>query len=198
VNDGAVLVSDIQKSLGKPLRLTFLRGPVSHDVTLTPVAGPDGAGHTVGIIGFMKVLAPQRVPFSTALARSGQDFAMIWTSTFGALGGLFTHPATTAGQLHGVVGMASVSGEVQDAGWGAYLSFAALISISLGIFNLLPIPALDGGRGVFIVAEMLRGKPVDPEKEALVHVGGFAVLIVLMLAVSYHDIANLVSGKGAF
>jgi regulator of sigma E protease len=198
INDGTALVSTIQKSLGKPLRLTFLRGGVRHDVTLTPVAGPDGAGHTVGIIGFMKVLAPQRVSLGTALARSGEDFAAIWTSTFGALGGLFTHPAATAGQLHGVVGMASVSGEFQDAGWGAYLSFAALISISLGIFNLLPIPALDGGRGVFIVAEMLRGKPVDPEKEALVHFGGFAVLIVLMLAVSYHDVANIVSGKGAF
>jgi regulator of sigma E protease len=198
VSDGAVLVADIQKSLGKPLRLTYDRAGAVHDVTLTPVAGPDGDGHVVGIIGFMKVLAPQRVPLGTALARSGEDFAMIWTSTFGALGGLFTHPAATAGQLHGVVGMASVSGEVQDAGWGAYLSFAALISISLGIFNLLPIPALDGGRGVFIIAEILRGKPVDPEKEALVHVGGFAVLIVLMLAVSYHDVANLVSGKGAF
>jgi regulator of sigma E protease len=198
VTDGSVLVNDIQKSLGKPLSLTYVREQAPHDVTLVPVAGPDGAGHTVGIIGFLKVLAPQRVPFTTAVARSGQDFAVIWTSTFGALGGLFTHPAATAGQLHGVVGMASVSGEVQDAGWGAYLSFAALISISLGIFNLLPIPALDGGRGVFIIAEMLRGKPVDPEKEALVHVGGFAVLIVLMLAVSYHDIANLVSGKGAF
>jgi regulator of sigma E protease len=198
VTDGSVLVHDIQTSLGKPLRLAYVRANVSHAVTLTPVPGPDGAGHTVGIIGFLKVLAPQRVPLGTALMRSGQDFAMIWTSTFGALGGLFTHPAATAGQLHGVVGMASVSGEVQDAGWGAYMSFAALISISLGIFNLLPIPALDGGRGVFILAEMLRGKPVDPEKEALVHVGGFAVLIVLMLAVSYHDIAQIVSGKGAF
>jgi regulator of sigma E protease len=198
VSDGSVLVGDIQKSLGKPLRLTYVRNVVSRDVTLTPVAGPDGAGHTVGIIGFLKVLAPQRVPLATAVTRSGQDFGMIWTSTFAALGGLFTHPAATAGQLHGVVGMASVSGEVQDAGWGAYLSFAALISISLGIFNLLPIPALDGGRGVFILAEMLRGKPVDPEKEALVHVGGFAILIMLMLAVSYHDIADIVSGKGAF
>jgi regulator of sigma E protease len=198
VSDGSVLVGDIQKSLGKPLRLTYVRANVTHDVTVTPVPGPDGAGHTVGIIGFLKVLAPQRVPLGTALTRSGQDFALIWTSTFGALGGLLTHPAATAGQLHGVVGMASVSGEVQDAGWGAYMSFAALISISLGIFNLLPIPALDGGRGVFILAEILRGKPVDPEKEALVHVGGFAVLIVLMLAVSYHDIAQIVSGKGAF
>jgi regulator of sigma E protease len=198
VTDGSVLVHDIQQSLGKPLHLTYLRGTQTHDITLTPVPGPDGAGHTVGIIGFLKVLEPQRVSLGTALTRSVADFGVIWSSTFGALGGLFTHPAVTAGQLHGVVGMASVSGEVQDAGWGAYFSFAALISISLGIFNLLPIPALDGGRAVFILAEMLRGKPVDPEKEALVHVGGFAVLIVLMLAVSFHDISNLVSGKGAF
>jgi regulator of sigma E protease len=198
ITDGTALVASIQKSLGKPLRLTYLRGATRQTVTLTPVAGPDGAGHTVGIIGFVKVMATQRVAFGMALARSTEDFAAIWASTFGALGGLFTHPAATAGQLHGVVGMASVSGEVQDAGWGAYLSFAALISISLGIFNLLPIPALDGGRGVFIIAEMLRGKPVDPEKEALVHFGGFAVLIVVMLAVSYHDVTSLVSGKGAF
>src|SRR5450755_1786478 len=78
VTDGSVLVSDIQKSLGKPLRLTYVRANVAHDVTLTPVPGPDGAGHTVGIIGFLKVLAPQRVPLGTALARSGQDFALIW------------------------------------------------------------------------------------------------------------------------
>jgi len=66
---------------------------------------------------------------------------------------------------------------------------------ALGIFNFLPIPALDGGRGIFIIAEMLRGRPVDPEKEALVHVTGFALLMVLMVFVAYHDIANIVSNK---
>jgi regulator of sigma E protease len=75
---------------------------------------------------------------------------------------------------------------------------AATLSISLGIFNLLPIPALDGGRALFIFVEMLRGKPIDPEKEALVHVGGFAALIMVMLLVSYHDIAQIVAGKAAF
>ena len=71
-----------------------------------------------------------------------------------------------------------------------------MISIALGIFNFLPIPALDGGRGIFIIAELLRGRPVDPEKEALVHVTGFALLMVLMVFVAYHDIATIVSGKG--
>jgi regulator of sigma E protease len=73
---------------------------------------------------------------------------------------------------------------------------AAQISISLGIFNLLPIPALDGGRGMFIVAELFRGKPVDPEKEAFVHFAGFAALMLLMVFVTYHDIVRLVAGKG--
>jgi regulator of sigma E protease len=85
--------------------------------------------------------------------------------------------------------MARAAATAQDFGPFMFLFFAAQISISLGIFNLLPIPALDGGRGIFILVEMLRGRPVDPEKEALVHVGGFAVLIALMLAVSYHDVA---------
>ena len=65
-----------------------------------------------------------------------------------------------------------------------------MISIALGLFNLLPIPALDGGRGMFIIAELMRGRPVDPEKEAIVHVTGFAVLMVLMVFVAFHDIAR--------
>ena len=62
----------------------------------------------------------------------------------------------------------------------------------------MPIPALDGGRAIFILVEMLRGKPIDPEKEALVHVGGFAALIMVMIMVSYQDIARIVAGKAAF
>ena len=73
-----------------------------------------------------------------------------------------------------------------------------MISVSLGIINFLPIPAMDGGRAVFILVEMLRGRPVDPEKEALVHVGGFAVLIALMLAVSYHDVTAAIAGRSVF
>jgi regulator of sigma E protease len=117
-------------------------------------------------------------------------------STFGALGALFVHPVQTAGQLHGLPGMAQASATIQDFGLGVYLPFAATISISLGIFNLLPVPALDGGRGVFILVEMLRGKPVDPEKEALVHFGGFAVLMALILFITFHDIQNIIAGKG--
>jgi regulator of sigma E protease len=68
---------------------------------------------------------------------------------------------------------------------------AAYISINLGIVNLLPIPALDGGRVVFILVEMLRGKPVDPEKEGFVHLVGFVVLLSLMVLLVFNDVKEL-------
>ena len=66
------------------------------------------------------------------------------------------------------------------------------------MFNLLPLPALDGGRGAFIIGELLRGKPVDPEKEAWVHVTGFAVLIALMVVINFNNVVQIVQGKGPF
>lgn len=66
-----------------------------------------------------------------------------------------------------------------------------ILSANLGIMNLLPIPALDGGRLVFILIEAVRGKPVDPEKEGMIHMAGMAVLMVLMVVILFNDIANL-------
>ena len=63
--------------------------------------------------------------------------------------------------------------------------------IDFGIMNLLPIPALDGGRLVFLLIELVRGKPVDPEKEGMVHMAGMAVLMALMVLVLFNDIRNL-------
>ncbi len=93
--------------------------------------------------------------------------------------------------------MGEVAASIQDLGWAPYSGLAATISIALGIFNLLPIPALDGGRASFIVAEMIRGRPVDPEKEAIVHFAGFAALMALMVFVAYHDIVAHRLRKGS-
>jgi regulator of sigma E protease len=144
------------------------------------------------------VSAPRHLGAADAARDAWSEFTGVIGSTLGALGGLFTHPAQVAGQVSGPIGMARASAQVEDLGPYAFFSFAGLISVALGIFNLLPIPALDGGRGVFILVEMLRGRPVDPEKEALVHFGGFAVLIALMIAVSFHDVSAALAGKGAF
>lgn len=71
------------------------------------------------------------------------------------------------------------------------LNLAMLLSVNLGVLNLLPLPALDGGRLVFLLIEVVRGKPIPPEKEGMVHLAGFAVLIAFMVFVMYNDIVKL-------
>jgi regulator of sigma E protease len=155
-------------------------------------------GKMEGHLGVAPLPTSERVGVATAWQATWSQFTGVIQATTGALGALITHPSTVAGQVQGPIGMARVSAQAQQFGPFIFLSLAAMISISLGIFNLLPIPALDGGRAVFILVEMVRGRPVDPEKEALVHVGGFAVLIALMLAVSFHDVSAAMSGRSAF
>ena len=98
----------------------------------------------------------------------------------------------TAPQVTGPIGIAQATGEVARAGVSPLLSFAAFISINLGIVNLLPIPALDGGRLLFLFIEAIRrGKRISPQREKLVHFIGFIILITLMVVVSYFDVLRL-------
>ncbi|HZO94464.1 MAG TPA: M50 family metallopeptidase [Candidatus Baltobacteraceae bacterium] len=199
MRSGEQLIAKIYASAGKTLHITFVRDGQTRAVTAVPKLEKVN-GKAQGHLDFHPSFPPPtgRGNVIGAASLAWTQFSEIITQTLGALGGLFTHPAQAVGNFSGPIGMARVSNEVEGLGLGPYLSFAALISCALGIFNLLPIPALDGGRGVFILVEMLRGRPVDPEKEALVHVGGFAVLIVLMLAVSFHDVTAAISGQGPF
>jgi regulator of sigma E protease len=96
----------------------------------------------------------------------------------------------------GPVGIAHVTGEVVDqAGWLPLLTLAASISMSLALFNILPIPMVDGGRLLFIFIEFVRGgKRISPEKEALVHFMGFVALILFAVVITYFDIVRIVGG----
>lgn len=96
-------------------------------------------------------------------------------------------PADVAGP----VGIVAVVGEVMQTGFSNLISLAAIISINLGIINLLPIPALDGSRLLFLSLEGIRGKPIDPQKEGFIHFIGFAMLIMLMIFISFQDIFRL-------
>jgi regulator of sigma E protease len=153
-------------------------------------------GKNQGCIGFSPVPAYERVGFGRAVRDSGQEFVAIATQTIGGIVLLATQFTKYAPQIAGPIGMGQVAATVQDWGWGPYLKLAATISFALGLFNLLPIPALDGGRAAFIIAELIRGRPVDPEKEAMVHIAGFAALMALIVLVAFHDIARIVSGQG--
>ncbi len=95
----------------------------------------------------------------------------------------------------GPVGIASQTGElVDEAGWRPLIELGALLSLNLAIFNALPIPMLDGGRAAIIFVEIIRrGKRIAPEREALIHLTGFALLMASVLVITFFDIQRLVS-----
>ncbi len=196
IQDGNILVDTIHRSLGKPIKVVYDRNGRDYSVTMTPVVSADRK--PVGHLGFAPLPAMHRVGVGDSLSYSWAQFSGMVDRTLGLFVSLVTHPASVAGQVQGPIGMARVSAQAQTFGPSIFLLVTAMISVSLGIINFLPIPALDGGRAVFILVEMLRGRPVDPEKEALVHVGGFAVLLVLMLAVSFHDVTSAIAGRSVF
>jgi regulator of sigma E protease len=98
------------------------------------------------------------------------------------------------------VGIAQATGEiVKQSGWYTLLEFAALLSINLAIINILPLPMLDGGRIAFVLLEIIRrGKRVAPEKEALVHLVGLALIITMAVAVTYFDVVRIIRGDSLF
>ncbi|MDN9010242.1 RIP metalloprotease RseP [Brevibacillus laterosporus] len=121
----------------------------------------------------------------------GVDQTIFWTKTiFTNLAQLFTGHVSVK-DLSGPAGIFTMTSQFAQNGLAALFTWTALLSINLGIFNLLPIPALDGGRLVFIAIEALRGKPIDPNKEGMVHFVGFALLMMLILVVTWNDIQRL-------
>lgn len=118
--------------------------------------------------------------------------------TYKSLGMLFKGQASVK-DLSGPVGVAQVVGDVYEEAstYGfltmvaSMLNIAILLSANLGVMNLLPLPALDGGRLVFLIIELFRGKPVAKDKEAMVHFVGFVLLMLLMIFVFYNDIMRL-------
>ena len=97
--------------------------------------------------------------------------------------------------VDGPVGIVQVMGEVVKAGTSPLLELAAFISLNLGILNIFPLPALDGGRIAFVLLEWVRrGKRISPKKEGLVHLTGFILLIGLLLVITYQDIMRIISG----
>jgi regulator of sigma E protease len=99
-------------------------------------------------------------------------------------------------QVTGPVGIAQLTGEVAQAGLSPLLLFAGFISINLAIINILPLPALDGGRIVFVLLGWIRrGKRISPKTEGLVHAIGFAILIAALIAITYQDIIRIIAGE---
>jgi regulator of sigma E protease len=122
-----------------------------------------------------------------ALGRMASFVKMVWGSFADLIMG-----RVSVDQLSGPVGVTTVIGEATSMGWESLLRLVAFITVNLGVFNLMPLPALDGGRLIFLLVELVRRKPVAAKYEGLVHAIGFVLLIGLMVFVTVNDIIKLV------
>ena len=125
--------------------------------------------------------------------RIGAKFKRGWNTAvsttgmiFNAVGGLFRH--FSLNKLSGPVGIYSQTSQVSQMGFTYILAFLAMISINLGIVNLIPVPGLDGGKFLLNIIEIVRGKPISENHEAMVELVGFGLLLVLIIAVTGNDI----------
>lgn len=176
------VTSSINKSEGKPLVIEVLRDGQKETFNITPILREDGS-YAIGIQ--TKVLKQVDKAFGMA----GDQFKYFFTSIFEFFASIGKKDVT--GELVGPVGLVNIVGEVSKTGLINLLNLAAYISINLGIVNLLPFPALDGGRIIFVIIEMVMGKPVNREKEGYVHFIGFALLMALMVFLVFKDISRL-------
>lgn len=144
-------------------------------------------GETIGLIG---IYAAQKTGI---LDRALYGFTATWgviTSVLGVIAGMFTN-GFDINMFGGPVAMAEATSEVVNQGYTTILYFMAFLSTNLGIVNLLPIPALDGGKIVLNLIEAVRGKPLSQEKEGIITIIGVIFLFVLMIAVTWNDISRV-------
>ncbi|MDU0201320.1 MULTISPECIES: RIP metalloprotease RseP [Paenibacillus] len=187
-SDREKLVTTIQSSAGKPM--TWVIDRAGNPLTLQVTPETEAGSGKLGV-----VISGDRRSASFGEVISG-TYEQVVGTTIGIVTGLqkLVMLQFKLDDLGGPVRTAQVSAQFAQMGITVFLSWMATLSLYLGIFNLLPIPALDGSRLLFMGLEALRGKPIDPNRESMVHFVGFALLMLLMVAVTYNDILRLIKG----
>jgi len=189
IHDLADFKDQVQFRLGQPTTFTVVRGGQSiGNLTVTPRENPPPGEGSVGV-AIRDQLVTKQYPIWTALwlglKGAALTFAAIWVGLFETIRGV------VAPEFLGPVGIASVTGQVAQLGPAYLLQFAAFLSLNLAILNVLPFPALDGGRILFVLIEAVRGRRVDPQKEGFVHLIGMVILLTFIAVISYHDLLNM-------
>lgn len=200
-----------RENVGKEVSLTLRRGDETLDIKLTPRENPPEGQGAIGILiggvleddatgllyqdGYQQeIIAPQSLGDSV---RYGVDRVVsVITMTIripqqlisGALTPEEARPVSVVGMSQ--IGAVVIQQSIDQGRLSPILDFIAVISVALGFFNLLPIPALDGGRILFVLVEIVRGRPISPEREGLVHLVGLALLLSLSVLVILNDVVN--------
>lgn len=177
------LSTNLSDKPGQKVRITYSRDGHSRTVALTPKTVKQGK-QKVGQIG---ILEQQRTGIKDRLLFGWQQFVQAGTLIFAVLGHMFTH-GFSLNDLGGPVAIYAGTSQATALGFNGVLNFLALLSINLGIVNLLPIPALDGGKLLLNIIEAIIRRPIPEKAEGIVTMIGFMILLVLMILVTWNDI----------
>lgn len=184
------IMNEISASNGEALKFDVERGGERVQLSVTPRYSQADGRYMIG------ASFGDRTPCSPweALSRAGSYMVNVMREMYRSLGSLFTSDVPIDQQLTGPVGTVQIISEQVQRGGVDALNIIMLISLNFGIFNLLPIPGLDGSKMLFLLIEMIRRKPIPPNKEAVVNLIGLALLFGLMIFITYKDIARLIFG----
>ena len=188
VHIASELAYEIMRNGVEPLDITVIRD--GEIVEIKDVQFPTiiEQGIQFGMTDFI-VLAEEKTfanVIEQSFYRSISTVKMIWQSLIDLITGRYGLE-----QMSGPVGITAVVSEVAKSSFTDYLYLVVVITINLGIFNLLPLPALDGGRLIFQIIELIRRRPVKPEFEGYVHFIGIVLLMLLMVVITFKDVMNL-------
>ncbi len=180
------LATEISKYPDQPINVVVERNDEIKEITVTPssleVDGKQYGRIGIGISMNQSFLAKINYGFS-------QTFTLL--VTFISFIGTFFTKGFSLNELGGPVAMYSITSQVVQTGVISVINFIGILSVNLGVMNLLPIPALDGGKLLLNFVELIRGKKIDPEKEGYVTLVGAAFLLLLMIIVTWNDISRL-------
>jgi regulator of sigma E protease len=184
----------IKDNIGQSIDIVIERGSQTLTKTLEPRENPPEGQGAIGIS--TQLTGMQKFSFFESLKLSFIRIYVIISTTLYILGqmimSVFTQaPLPAEADVTGPVGLVQVVGDIRDLGFTYIITFVGLISTSLALFNILPIPALDGGRIVFVTIEWIKGSPVSQVLENKFHIIGYSVLMLLFLLVTIKDIINL-------
>ncbi len=188
------LKSFIVSHPNKEINIGYTRGKDINIYTakVIPIIEASDGKPIIGIS--MDQIGTLKLPVYRAL---WEGMKLDWSITKGTVVGLYTliaqslHGKANLSEVTGPVGMVGIVGDAYKFGFAYLLSFTALISVNLAIINLIPFPALDGGRLLFLLIEKIKGSRINPKVANMANMIGFGILILLMLLVTYHDIVKL-------
>ena len=197
IENSGDLIRAINLNGGSTMEWLVDRGGRQQIITVIPRFDQDAGRWLVGILTEMVGAHTERRsnPPWVALRDSFVNTWELLVLVKQGMSGAFSQGS--APQLSGPIGIAQIAGEfTREGGLAGWLTITILLSINLAILNILPIPMLDGGRLVFVMLEWVRrGKRVPPEREGMVHLIGFAVLIGLIVLISANDVLRLIEGR---